>query len=173
MSYLCAELLNSLNSRKIARFIRFALTFMKSCNKLPMTIAATFAGAVSMLSNLTLFSCFGSSVSQPRVFCVILLLDFDVIKASLTQITISWRRENKAAIVAAEICCQPLWLVFVLVKTAGAIDNQSYWGKPVTAHMFIINPVHRRSIDNLISTHRNNENRTKHPEFFRVNQRDL
>ncbi|MEC9022401.1 MAG: M48 family metalloprotease, partial [Pseudomonadota bacterium] len=80
------------------------------------------------------------------------------------QMSISREREYGADKIGAEICGHPLWLASALAKldkTASAIDNQSAEANPATAHMFIINPLHGRSIDNLFSTHPNTENRIR------------
>ena len=48
-----------------------------------------------------------------------------------------------------------------LEATAGHVDNHVAEQNPATAHMFIINPLHVRKMDNLFSTHPNTSNRVK------------
>jgi heat shock protein HtpX len=46
-----------------------------------------------------------------------------------------------------------------LQNGASRIGNETAENNPATAHMFIINPLSRRGMDNLFSTHPNTENR--------------
>ena len=84
------------------------------------------------------------------------------IAAMLVQMVISRTREYAADREGAEICGHPLWLASALDKLergAQAIDNPEAENNPATAHMFIVNPLHARSIDGLFSTHPNMQNR--------------
>jgi heat shock protein HtpX len=120
-----------------------------------MTITATIAGAISMLANFGLF--FGGSRNNPLGFVGVLLMMFLApMAAGLVQMAISRSREYQADRVGAEICGQPLWLASALEKiqsAASGIDNTAAEQNPATAHMFIINPLHARSLDGLFSTH--------------------
>ena len=56
----------------------------------------------------------------------------------------------------AEISGHPLWLASALGKLeqgARQIDNQQAESHPATAHLFIVNPLHGRSLAGLFSTH--------------------
>ena len=82
--------------------------------------------------------------------------------AMLVQSAISRTREYAADRRGAMICGNPLWLAAALEKlqrSAEQIDNPEAENNPATAHMFIVNPLHARSIDNLFSTHPNSANR--------------
>jgi heat shock protein HtpX len=84
------------------------------------------------------------------------------IAAMLVQMAISRTREYSADREGAEICGQPLWLASALQKLeAGAsrIDNPAAERNPAAAHLFIVNPLHGRSMDSLFSTHPSMENR--------------
>jgi heat shock protein HtpX len=62
----------------------------------------------------------------------------------------------------AMICGQPMWLASALAKIqsfARRIPNETAESIPATAHMFIINPLSGRGVDNWFSTHPNTENR--------------
>jgi heat shock protein HtpX len=63
-----------------------------------------------------------------------------------------------------EICGHPLWLAAALEKLergAAEIDNEVAEANPATAHLFIVNPLHSRSMDNLFSTQPGTENRVR------------
>ena len=82
--------------------------------------------------------------------------------AMLVQSAISRTREYAADRRGAEICGNPMWLASALEKLqrgAEHIDNPEAEKNPATAHVFIVNPLHARSIDNLFSTHPNTKNR--------------
>jgi len=69
---------------------------------------------------------------------------------------ISRTREYSADRLGAEICGQPLWLASALEKldrSSQVIDNEAAEQNPATAHLFIVNPLHARSVDSLFSTH--------------------
>ena len=69
---------------------------------------------------------------------------------------ISRTREYYADQVGSEICGEPRWLISALEKLENSsknIENIAAEEHPSTAHLFIINPIHSHSIDNLFSTH--------------------
>ena len=85
--------------------------------------------------------------------------------AMLVQMAISRTREYQADRLGAEICGQPLWLASALEKLevlSYRIDNDQAEDHPATAHLFIINPLHARKVDNLFATHPNTSNRVKY-----------
>jgi heat shock protein HtpX len=148
-------LLKRLNSQEVAGVLAHELAHVKNRDTLIMTITATIAGAISMLANFGLF--FGGSRNNPLGFVGVLLMWFLApTAAALVQMAISRSREYQADRVGAEICGQPLWLASALEKiqsAASGIDNTAAEQNPATAHMFIINPLHARSLDSLFSTH--------------------
>jgi heat shock protein HtpX len=157
-------LLNLLSSEEIAGVMAHELAHIKNRDTLLMTLTATLAGAISMLANFAFFFSSGSRANPLGLLGVILVMVFAPIGAALIQMSISRGREYGADKIGAEICGHPLWLASALAKldkTASAIDNQPAEANPATAHMFIINPLHGRSIDNLFSTHPNTENRIR------------
>tara|TARA_Y100001934_G_scaffold150346_1_gene180362 strand:+ start:819 stop:1115 length:297 start_codon:yes stop_codon:yes gene_type:complete len=65
-------------------------------------------------------------------------------------------REYSADRIGAEFCGHPLWLASALEKldrSAQSIDNHAAENNPATAHLFIVNPLHARSVYNLFKTH--------------------
>jgi len=127
-----------------------------------MTITATIAGAVSMLASFAPFSG-GSSRNNPLgIVGTILIMILAPLATAVVQMALSRTRESAADAGGAEICGDPLWLANALDRMergAASIDNQEAAAIPVTAHMFIINPLHGGSVDYLVSTHPNTPNR--------------
>ncbi len=148
-------LLRTLNEQEVAGVMAHELAHVRNRDTLIMTVAATIAGAISMLANFALF--FGNNRNNPLGFVgVLAMMILAPLAALLVQSAISRGREYEADRAGAEICGQPLWLASALVKLqrgAEAIDNNAAEHNPATAHMFIINPLHAHGIDGLFSTH--------------------
>ena len=154
-------LLKMLTPQEVAGVMAHELAHVKNRDTLIMTITATIAGAISMLANFALF--FGNNRNNPLgLIGTIAIMILAPLAAMLVQTAISRAREYEADRIGAEICGRPLWLASALDKIqhgASRIDNQAAEDNPATAHMFIINPLHARSIDSLFSTHPNTEER--------------
>jgi heat shock protein HtpX len=84
------------------------------------------------------------------------------IAAMLVQMAISRTREYAADNLGARIAGRPEWLASALGKLEAAahvIPNEDAERSPATAHMFIVNPLSGRGMDNLFATHPSTENR--------------
>lgn len=154
-------LLKILDNEEIAGVMAHELAHVKNRDTLIMTVTATIAGALSMLANFALF--FGNNRNNPLgIIGTILVMVLAPMAAMLVQMAISRTREYGADAGGAEICGNPMWLARALEKLergAQAIDNDRAEDNPATAHIFIINPLHARSMDNLFSTHPKTVNR--------------
>ena len=165
----CASngLLRILTPEEIAGVMAHELTHVKNRDTLTMTITATIAGAISMLANFAFF--FGGASNDNRnnplgFVGTILIMILAPIAAMLVQMAISRTREYAADRGGAEICGHPLWLASALEKLEAAahqVTHEAAEANPATAHMFIVNPLHGGSIDNLFATHPNMENRIR------------
>jgi heat shock protein HtpX len=123
-----------------------------------MTVTATVAGAVGILANIASFQMlFGDSRNNPLgIVGVIATMVLAPLAATMVQMAISRAREYEADELGAQICGEPLWLANALAdlsRSAAQIDNQHAEQNPATAHLFIVNPLHARSIDGLFATH--------------------
>jgi heat shock protein HtpX len=157
-------LLQILTQDEIAGVMAHELAHVKNRDTLIMTVTATIAGAVSMLANFALFFG-GNRENNPLGFVgTILIMILAPLAAMLVQMAISRTREYGADRMGAEICGQPMWLASALQKLesgAKRIDNRVAEDNPATAHMFIINPLHMKSMDSLFSTHPKTQNRVQ------------
>lgn len=164
-------LLRMLSPEEIAGVMAHELAHVKNRDTLVMTVTATIAGAISMLANFGMF--FGASQSSSEDgrggsplgmiggILVALLAPF---AAMIVQMAISRTREYEADRIGAEICGRPLWLADALTSIHGysnQIPNYAAEANPATAHLFIANPLHGRSLDSLFSTHPNMEERVR------------
>lgn len=158
-------LVDIMEEREVAGVIAHELAHIKNRDTLIMTVTATIAGAISMLANFAMF--FGGTSqngedrpANPLVGLLVMILA--PIAAMLVQMAISRTREYSADRLGAEICGNPHDLAGALRKLefhAARIDNRTAEDNPATAHMFIINPLHARRMDNLFATHPNTANR--------------
>lgn len=152
-----------LTREELAGVIAHELAHIKNRDTLTMTIAATVAGAISMLAQFGLF--FGGSSDNRNALGfigVLLAVILAPIAAALVQMAISRTREYSADRDGAAICGHPLWLASALRKISGGAarhEMRSVEANPATAHLFIVNPLSGRRMDNLFATHPNVENR--------------
>jgi heat shock protein HtpX len=146
-------LLRDLSRDEVKGVMAHELAHVKNRDTLTMTITATFAGAIGMLANFALF--FGGN-NRAGLLGTIAMMIFAPMAAMLVQTAISRSREFEADRIGAEIHGNPLALANALEKierSARQTLNTSAERNPATAHMFIINPLNGRRLDNLFSTH--------------------
>ncbi|ESQ75780.1 zinc metalloprotease HtpX [Asticcacaulis sp. AC402] len=159
-------LLQALDRSEIRGVMAHELAHVKNRDTLTMTITATLAGAISSLANFAMF--FGGSRDNggggSNVFVVILMSILAPIAAMVVQMAISRTREYEADRLGGEISGDPESLARALRKIeayARGVPNHAAERNPASAHMFIINPLNGRHMDNLFSTHPATENRVK------------
>lgn len=154
-----------LSRDELAGVMAHELAHIKNRDTLIMTVAATVAGAVSMLAQFGfLFGRGGGERNPLGPLGVIAAVIFAPMAAALIQMTISRTREYSADRLGAQIARDPLALASALRKIssyAGRIEMPSAERNPASAHMFIINPLSGARMDNLFSTHPNVENRVR------------
>ncbi len=161
-------LLRMLSSEELAGVIAHELSHVKNRDTLIMTITAMLAGAIGMLANFAFW--FGQSrdsEGNPNPLGMVgslVIMIVAPLAAMLVQMGISRGREYEADRSGAEISGRPLWLASALQKiehAASQIGNEVADRNPATAHMFIVNPLHGGTMDNLFSTHPSTENRIR------------
>jgi heat shock protein HtpX len=156
-------LMHSLNREELAGVIAHELAHIKNHDTLLMTITATIAGAIAMLAQFGMF--FGrhrNSNSGLGVIASILMMILAPLAAMLVQMAISRTREYAADNLGARIAGEPMWLASALVRIENAANqtpNMDAERNPATAHLFIINPLSGRGVDNFFTTHPSTENR--------------
>ena len=157
-------LLRRLSSEEVAGVMAHELAHVKNRDILTMTITATIAGAISMLANFAFFFGGHGRNNPLGIVGVLLVAILAPLAAMLVQMAISRTREFEADRVGAGICGHPLWLASALEKmqaAAARIDNPPAEENPATAHLFIVNPLHARTLDSLFSTHPRTEERVR------------
>jgi heat shock protein HtpX len=124
------------------------------------TIAATMAGAISILATMArwgaMFGGFRSDDEEGggggNILVVILVSIFASIAAMLIQLAISRSREYLADEGGAHLS-NPLALAKALGKLETASARIPMEANPSTAHMFIVNPLRGGGVLSLFSTH--------------------
>jgi len=160
-------LLDLLSREEIAGVVAHELAHIKNRDTLTMTVAATIGGAISMLAQYLQFGMLfggnrdsnGNGIGFLGALAAMIIAPF---AAMLVQTAISRSREYQADRMGAMIVGNPLWLASALRKihsVASRTVNRQAEAIPATAHLFIINPLTGRGVDNLFSTHPNTENR--------------
>ena len=157
-------LMRILEREELAGVIAHELAHIKHRDTLIMTIAATLAGAISMLANMAQWALlFGRSTEDeedgnPMAGLVgILVAPF---AAMLIQMAISWAREFVADEGGAEIGGNPMALASALRKIEGwSREVPMEGGTPATAHLFIVNPFSGGGMLKLFSTHPSTDER--------------
>lgn len=134
------------------------LAHVQNRDTLISAIAATFAGAISMLGNMLQWAAiFGSGRSEEEEGGLLGSLAIAIIApmaAMLIQMSISRSREYLADATGARICGKPLALANALRKLQQAstmLPMQE--ATPATSHLFIVNPLAGSSLLKLFSTH--------------------
>ncbi len=158
-------ILRLLDREELEGVIAHELAHVKNRDILTMTVAATVAGAISMLAQFGFFFGRGSSRDNGMgPLGVLLAVIFAPMAAMLIQMTISRTREYSADKMGAEISGNPLGLASALGKISGyaaRIPMETAERNPASAPLFIINPLSGQRMDNLFSTHPNVENRIR------------
>jgi heat shock protein HtpX len=170
-------LLQLLDRDELEGVIAHELAHIKNRDTLTMTVAATVAGAISMLAQFGFF--FGGSSSRERnplgPLGVLLAVIFAPMAALLIRATISRTREYSADRLGARISGKPMALARALRKIAaraGKVQFLTAERFPASAPMFIVNPLSGERMDNLFATHPNVENRIRELEEIAAEMRD-
>ncbi len=158
-------LLRMLDRSEIRGVMAHELAHVKNRDTLIMTVTATLAGAISSIANFAMF--FGGNSDDEdgiNPIAAILMAIVAPLAAMLVQMAISRVREYEADRVGAELCGDPESLARALHKIeqyAHGIPNHEAERNPASAHMFIINPLSGKRMDNLFSTHPATDNRVR------------
>ena len=155
-------IMRQLSDEELAGVIAHELAHIKNRDTLTMTVAATVAGAISMLAQFGMFFGGGRNRGWMGFAGMLLAAIMAPIAAMLIQATISRTREYSADRMGGEICGNPLWLASALGRISGAasrFEMETAESHPASAHLFIVNPLSGRPMDGLFSTHPMTENR--------------
>ena len=161
-------LLDSLSREELAGVMAHELAHIKNRDTLTMGVAATIGGAISMFAQYLQFGMlFGGNRGNgngPGFLASLAAMLIAPMAAMMVQMAISRSREYQADRMGAILCGNPLWLASALQRIHAAVQripNEDAERVPAAAHVFIMNPLSGRGVDNLFSTHPNVENRIR------------
>ena len=154
-------ILETLSEEELKGVLGHELSHVEHRDILIASIAATIAGAISMLSSMARWTLmFGGGRrddreeggANPLVLLVMAIVA--PIAALLIQLAVSRSREYDADESGARLCGNPLYLANALRKLeAGVRRVPMLEASPTTAHLFIVNPLRGEGITKLFSTH--------------------
>jgi len=162
-------ILRILDEAELRGVLAHELSHIKNRDILVGTIAATMAGAISMLANMAHWGMiFGGSGSDDREgghpIVALAMIIVAPLAAMLVQMAISRSREFGADATGAAISADPLSLANALRKLQRGVERIPMEANPATAHMFIVNPLTGGGLMTLFSTHPPLEERIKRLE---------
>jgi heat shock protein HtpX len=160
-----------LNREELEGVLAHELSHIKHRDILIQSVAATLAGAITMIANMARFTAFfggGSSDDDNRggnIFSIIIFSVIAAFAALLIQLAISRSREYLADDGGAQLSGNPLSLAGALKKLhTGVARNPMNNANPSTAPLFIVNPFSAKGVVSLFSTHPPMEERIKRLE---------
>lgn len=158
-----------LDRRELAAVIAHELGHIKNRDVLVSTIAATFAGAITMIANIAqwslIFGGLGGSDDEEEGGGIgdlvggLLMIFLAPIAATIIQLAISRAREFGADRTGAHVSGDPEALASALVKLEASSRRIPLPVNPAAAHLFIVKPLTGASLASLFSTHPSTEAR--------------
>jgi heat shock protein HtpX len=168
-------IMHLLSRDELAGVIGHELAHIKNRDILIGTVAATIAGAISMIANIAQLSMlFGGGRSDDEEeggqnpIAMLAMIIIAPIAAMLIQMAISRSREYIADEDGARIAGNPRYLSGALRKLHNASQQIPLEANPATAHMFIVSPLSGGGIVSLFSTHPPMEKRIARLESLRL-----
>jgi len=153
-------ILNLLNDDELEGVLAHELGHVKNRDILTSSIAATLAGAITLLARFgfwgAMFGGYGGGGRDRRGggLGALLMLFLAPIAAMLIQLAVSRSREYEADATGAHITGNPYALASALEKLDAYSKRLPLVASPTNAHLFIVAPViSARDLANLFSTH--------------------
>ncbi|MBS3816113.1 MAG: zinc metalloprotease HtpX [Candidatus Thermoplasmatota archaeon] len=153
-------ILNILDEEELKGVLSHEVGHIKSRDMLVMSIAATLAGAITIMARLVWFQMFFSRRRINPIFLVVMILA--PIGAIIIKLAISRKREFKADKKGAEISKNPKALARALEKLSAENKKNPMKSKSTTtSSLFIVNPFKKSTFVKLFSSHPPTEERVK------------
>jgi len=150
-----------LNRDELEGVIAHEISHIKNRDILIGSIAATLAGAITMIANVIKWSAFFGGVQSDEegggnifgLFATLAMAILAPIAALLIQMAISRSREYQADATGARLAGNSAGLANALLKLERGAQRVPMEVNPAASHLFIINPLSGQSLAALFSTH--------------------
>jgi heat shock protein HtpX len=152
-------ILNLLNDEELEGVLAHELGHVNNRDILISSVAATVAGAITMLASMGRFAMIFGGMGGDRDenrgggLGALLMLILAPIAASLIQLAVSRSREYQADATGAHFTGNPYALASALSKLDAYSRRLPMQATPSTAHLFIIQPFLGMNFGSLFSTH--------------------
>jgi heat shock protein HtpX len=152
-------ILNVLDNEELEGVLAHELGHVRNRDILTSSIAATLAGAITVLARMgawgAMFSGYGGGDRDRRGggLGALLMLIVAPLAATLIQLWVSRTREFEADATGAHLTQNPYALARALQKLDAYSKRIPMAASPSTAHLFIVQPMIGTSFANLFSTH--------------------
>jgi heat shock protein HtpX len=149
-------IVRAMSQEELEGVLAHELSHVLNRDTLISTVAATLAGAISMLARMAFWIPMGGRDDDERgnPLGALLMLILAPIAAFLIQMAVSRSREYAADASGARLVGHPMGLASALRKLQAAAGRIPLQGAtPATAHLFIVNPLSGRFLMGLFSTH--------------------
>ncbi len=150
-------LLDLLSDDEVEGVMSHELAHVKNRDILTQTIAATVAGAISMLAYMArwgaIFGGYGGRDNRGGGLGLLVMAIVAPLAAMFIQMAISRTREYAADKEGARISGKPLSLANALRKLHNSLGRRPMKANPSTAHLFILSPLSGKGMAGLFSTH--------------------
>jgi len=145
-------ILQLLDDEELEGVLAHELGHVRNRDILTSSIAATLAGAITMVARMGFWFGLGGDRDRDRGGGILMLI-VAPIAALLIQLWVSRTREYEADATGAGITHNPQALARALQKLDAYSKRLPMAASPSTAHMFIVQPLFGANIGNLFSTH--------------------
>lgn len=154
-----------LDYRELQGVLAHELAHVKNRDTLLATIAASIAGAITMLAHMGRWALiFGGGRGRGRDgggIGMLLMVILAPIAAIVIQLALSRSREYRADQRGAQFVGSGRPLANALQKLESAAKARSFGASPATASLFIVNPLRGKSLLQIFSTHPPTEKRVQ------------
>ncbi|MCU1333599.1 MAG: peptidase Ste24p [Candidatus Angelobacter sp.] len=145
-------ILQLLDDEELEGVLAHELGHVRNRDILTSSIAATLAGAITMVARIGFWFGGGGDRDRDRGGGILMFL-LAPLAAMLIQLWVSRTREYEADATGAGITHNPYALARALQKLDAYSKRVPLVASPSTAHLFIIQPITAMSLGNLFSTH--------------------
>ena len=152
-------ILRLLDRRELAAVLSHELGHIRNRDILVSAVAATFAGAITMIAQLGQFALFFGGGSDDEedsgggLLGGLLMIFLAPLAATVIQLAISRSREHGADRTGAEVGGDPEALASALEKLEAYSRRIPLPVNPAVSHLFIVKPLTGHSMQNLFSSH--------------------